>query len=172
MFCERQGDLVWVQLIVCCGIILFAGTKLARYGDAISEKSGLGRLWIGMVLIALVTSLPEMVTGVSSAAIVGQPDLALGNFWGSCMFNLCIIAVLDILHRGGPVLSLASSRNVYPALLGIVLLFIAGAGILIGEPVTGITIGWLGLISVLVFGVYLAGIRQMFVYNKKYPEAV
>jgi Ca2+/Na+ antiporter len=53
-------------------------------------------MWIGLILIGLVTSMPEMVTGVSAAAIVGQPDLALGNFWGSCiltcpywLFSIC-----------------------------------------------------------------------------------
>ncbi len=163
--------MVWLQLIVCFGIILYAGTKLARYGDAISEKTGLGRLWIGMVLIALVTSLPEMVTGISSAALVGQPDLALGNFWGSCMFNLLILAVLDIMHRGGPVLSVASSRNVIPAYMGIGLVVIAGGGILVGPGVTGAAIGWLGVLSIVIFAAYLLGIREMFVFNKKYPEA-
>jgi cation:H+ antiporter len=153
-------------------IILFAGTKLARYGDAISERTGLGRMWIGLILIGLITSMPEMVTGVSSAAIVKQPDLALGNFWGSCIFNLSILAFLDIFHRKTPLLSAASSRYILPAFLGIALILIAGLSILIGDDVTGLSIGWLGLISILIFVLYIIGIRQMFIYNKNHPETL
>ncbi len=164
--------MIWLKLVVCCLIILFAGTKLARYGDAISERTGLGRMWIGLILIGLVTSMPEMVTGVSSAAIVGQPDLALGNFWGSCIFNLVILAVLDIFYRKEPLLSAASSRYILPAFLGIVLIAVAVISIVIGDGVTGLSLGWLGLTSILIFALYIIGIRQMFIHNKKYPEPV
>ncbi|HEY55722.1 MAG TPA: sodium:calcium antiporter, partial [Dehalococcoidia bacterium] len=37
--------LVWLQYIACLALILFAGTRLARYGDAIGEKTGVGGLW-------------------------------------------------------------------------------------------------------------------------------
>ncbi|MDD4635960.1 MAG: hypothetical protein PHS35_05065 [Dehalococcoidales bacterium] len=162
--------MVWLKLVLCCAIILIAGTKLARYGDAISERTGLGGMWIGLVLIALVTSMPEMVTGISSAAIVGKPDMALGNFWGSCTFNLTILAILDIMNRKAPALSLANSRNILPAVMGIILISFAGLTILIGDPVTKLSIGWLAITSIVIFGSYLFGIRQMFIYDQKHPE--
>ncbi len=162
--------MVWLKLLICFLIILFAGTKLARYGDAISERTGLGRMWIGLILIGLVTSMPEIVTGVSSAAIIGKPDLALGNFWGSCIFNIGILAVLDMFYRKGPLLSFVSNRYILPAFLGIALISIAGISIIIGDAVTDISIGWVALTSIFVFAVYIIGIRQMFIYNKKYPE--
>ena len=42
--------------------IVFIGTKLSHCGDQIAELSGLGRLWIGVVLMAAATSLPEVFT--------------------------------------------------------------------------------------------------------------
>jgi cation:H+ antiporter len=162
--------LIWLKLALCFLVILFAGTKLARYGDAISERTGLGRMWIGLILIGLVTSMPEMVTGISSAAIVGQPDLAIGNFWGSCIFNLSILAFLDIFHRKEPLLSAASSRYILPAFIGIALILVAGVSILAGDSVTGISIGWLGLTNIIIFALYIIGIRQMYIYDKKHPE--
>jgi len=77
--------LVWLKFLACLVIILFAGTKLARYGDAIAEKTGLGGIWIGLVLLAAITSIPELVTGVSSVALVGLPDLALVLSSSSCI---------------------------------------------------------------------------------------
>ena len=75
--------MVWIKFLLCLIIILLAGTKLARYGDAIAEKTGLGRIWIGLVLLAVITSMPEMVTGISAAALLKLPDLAIGDFYGT-----------------------------------------------------------------------------------------
>ncbi|GAI69571.1 unnamed protein product, partial [marine sediment metagenome] len=49
---------LWLSFLICALIIIFAGTKLTRYGDIIAEKTGLGRVWIGAALIPLATSLP------------------------------------------------------------------------------------------------------------------
>jgi len=101
--------LVWFKFLLCVAIILFSGSQLVRYADAIAEKSGLGRIWIGLVLLAFVTSMPELVTGISSAALVDLPDLGVGTLLGSCIFNLSILALLDVLSSHGPVLSMSSS---------------------------------------------------------------
>ena len=47
--------LLWIGLIICTIVIVYSGTKLSKYGDIIAEKTGLGRAWIGLVLIASVT---------------------------------------------------------------------------------------------------------------------
>lgn len=80
----------------CAVIIFFAGKKLSFYGDLIAEKSGLGKAWIGLILMASVTSLPELMVGASSSAIVASADLAVGDIVGSCSFNLAILAMLDL----------------------------------------------------------------------------
>lgn len=153
--------MVWLKFLVCFIVILLAGTKLARYGDAIAEKSGLGRIWIGLVLIALVTSMPELVTGISAVALIKIPDLALGNFMGSCLFNLLIIAVLDIIYRPSPVLSQVHyRRHLLPAIIGISLMALAAGSILAGEQLSGVTLGWVGIPSIVIVIFYLIGIRQ------------
>ncbi|MCK5620940.1 MAG: FAD-dependent oxidoreductase, partial [Alphaproteobacteria bacterium] len=159
--------MVWLKFLICLVIILFAGTKLARYGDAIAEKTGLGRIWIGLFLIALITSMPELVTGISAAALVKLPDLALGDFLGSCLFNLAIIAVLDIIYRPAPVLTKASPSNILLALLGILLIAIAAVGILAGEWLSGFALGWVGVPGIIIFLFYLFSIRQMFYYERR-----
>jgi len=103
--------LIWLKFAICLAVVLFAGTKLAKYGDAIAEKTGLGRIWIGLVFIALITTMPELVTSISSVVLVHSPDLALGTLLGSCCFNLSILALLDILHSRTPVLSVSSPKH-------------------------------------------------------------
>lgn len=64
---------LWIGFIVCTSIIVYSGTRLSKYGDIIAEKTGLGRTWIGVVLMASVTSLPELVTGISSVTYANVP---------------------------------------------------------------------------------------------------
>ncbi len=160
--------MVWLKYVACLAIILFAGTKLARYGDAIAEKTGLGGLWIGLVLLAAITSVPELVTGVSSAALVGLPDLALGTLVGSATLNLAILALLDILYRPAPILSKVHLRHVASAGTGILLTAIAAVSILFGEKLSGVRLGWVGITSIVILIVYLVALRQMFRFERSH----
>ena len=163
--------MVWLKFLLCLAIILFAGTKLARYGDAIAEKTGLGRIWVGLLFLAIVTSMPELVTGVSSAALVKLPDLALGTLFGSCLFNLFILALLDVLHRHAPILSKASPGHMVAAGMGILLIAVAAGSILAGERFSGLTLGWVGIPSILIIILYLVGARQIFRFEQKQQSA-
>ena len=163
--------MVWLKFLLCLAIILFSGTKLARYGDAIARKTGLGGVWIGLLLIAAITSMPELTTGVSSVALIEEkgPDLALGILFGSCLFNLAILALLDILHHTTPILSQVSLRHVASAGVGILLIAIAAASILAGEGLSGLTLGWVGITSIVILILYLVAVRQMFHFERSHP---
>lgn len=52
---------VRLEFAACVVLIGAAGARLVRYGDALAALTGLSRNWIGMVLMATVTSLPELV---------------------------------------------------------------------------------------------------------------
>jgi cation:H+ antiporter len=149
--------LIWFKFVICLAVVLFAGTQLAKYGDAIAEKTGLGRIWIGLVLVALITTMPELVTSVSSVALVHSADLAMGTLLGSCCFNLSILAVLDILHSRTPVLSVASSRHVITAGWGALLIALAAAGILAAGRFPFLASGWVGIPSIVIIILYLLG---------------
>ena len=154
--------MIWLKFALCLTVILLAGTKLAKYGDAIAGKTRLGRIWIGLVLIAVVTTMPELTTGVSSMALVGSPDLALGTLLGSCCFNLFILALLDILHSRTPVLTVASPRHVIAAGWGALLIAIAGAGIITGSRFSFLGLGWVGIPSITILILYLLGMWWIF----------
>jgi cation:H+ antiporter len=161
--------LVWLQYLACLAIILFAGTRLARYGDAIAEKTGLGGLWIGLILLAAITSVPELVTSISSVALVGLPDLAMGTLLGSCLFNLTLIALLDFVYRKGPILSHVHMRHIASAAAGIVLVAVAGAAILWGESLAVVKLGWIGVPSIIILILYFVAVRQLFRYERRHP---
>lgn len=96
----NEALILWLALFALMSLIIIgAGVLLARSGDRIADRTGLGGLLIGMVLVAAATSLPEIAVAVS-AVVEGSPDLAIGNLLGSNMANMALLAVVDIAYRG------------------------------------------------------------------------
>ena len=157
--------MLWLGFLLCTGVIVYSGAKLSKYGDIIAEKTGLGRAWIGLVLMASVTSLPELVTGISSVTFAGVPDIAVGDVLGSCVFNMLIIAVLDALYRIMPISSKAHQGNILSAAFGILLLGMVTISIFLGRTVP--PLGWIGPYSLMFILIYLIAIRLIYSYEKR-----
>jgi len=156
---------LWLGFIVCTAVIVYSGTKLSKYGDIIAEKTGFGRAWIGIVLMASVTSLPELVTGISSVTYAGLPDIAVGDVIGSCVFNMLILAILDTMYRPAPISTKAHQGHVLSAAFGLLLLSIVCVSMFLRENIS--PIGWLGLYSFLFIVIYLIAMRLVFTYEKR-----
>ena len=138
---------IWIQFVVCTALILVSGWRLSFYGDIIAEKTGLGRTWIGVVLIASVTSLPELITGVSSVAIFNLPNIAAGDVLGSCMFNILIIAMLDFMSGSTPLSARAHQGQILAAGFGILLLALVILSLLGSSAIP--RLGWVSISSVV-----------------------
>jgi cation:H+ antiporter len=146
-------------------MILVSGTYLSKYGDVIAEKTGLGRTWIGVVLMAAVTSLPELVTGISSVAVFGVPDIAVGNILGACMLNLLMIPVLDLVGGSAPISTRVHQGHILTAGFGILMLGLVSLSLTLGKNLP--SIGWIGINSLFFIGIYLVAMRTVFVYEKR-----
>ncbi len=153
--------MVWLKFIACAIIIVVAGTKTAQYGEVIAERTGLGRIRVGMLLLAVISSMPELVTGVSSVALVDVPDFGVGTLLGSCLFNLTILALLDIMSRREPVLNHASRRHLPLAGMVILLMGIAGLSIRFRESLAGVSLGWVGVPTIVIMLLYLVGLWRI-----------
>jgi cation:H+ antiporter len=148
----------WALFLASAAAVVAAGTRLTRFGDRIAHHSGLGGLWIGVVLLAAATSLPEVFTAGSSA-LLGQPDLAAGNLFGACMANMLILAIVDHLHRGKPVWRQATFEHAMSASLATVLMALASFFVLLDA---GVAIAWIGLDSMLLLALWALGMRVVF----------
>lgn len=155
----------WLQLAGCAAAILVAGSRLARYGDAIARHTGLGGSWIGLVLLATVTSLPELVTGISSVTVADVPDIAVGNVLGACVLNLAMLVVLDALHRQASIYSVASQGHVLGTAFGVVMLGVVAFGILSSSRLD-LGVGHVGVVSLAVLGLYAVAIRTIYHYER------
>ena len=144
---------------------MFSGSRLSRYGDAIAEMTGMGRTWVGVVLMAAATSLPELVTGISSVAVYDLPDIAAGDVFGSCVVNLVILAFLDIGRKASPISAVAHQGQVMAAAFGVLMLTMGAMTII--APALMPQVAWVGLTSVIVLCVYAIAMRLVFTYEKR-----
>lgn len=139
-------------------IILIAGTKLSHYADRIAEHSGLGRLWIGVVLLAGATSLPEILTAVS-AVLLDEPNIAVGNLVGAGLSNMLTLALIDLAYRQKRIWQQAALEHTLIAGLAIILTGLAGLLIVIRQPLPLWPIG-LGTLAIAL--IYVLGMRVVF----------
>jgi len=157
--------LLWFEFLLCSAVIVYCGTNLSRYGDVIAEKTGLGRAWIGLILMSGVTSLPELITGVSSVAFANAPDIAVGDVMGSCVFNLSLIALMDMLHGPQPIFSRAEHSHNLSAGFGVILI---GTATLSVAAAAGLpSIGHTSLATPLIIGLYALSIRSVFLFQRR-----
>ena len=111
--------LLWLALAGGAAAILLFSRLLVSSADVIADRTGLGRSFVGVIMLATATSLPELVTGVSSILLVDQPDLAAGDAFGSNLVNLVIIGIIDLLWRNGPILVAVGRAPIVVGSLGI-----------------------------------------------------
>lgn len=163
--------MVWVEFIICLAIIVVAGSRLAKYGDLIAEKTGLGRVWIGVVLLAAVTSLPELATGISSVTLVDKPDLTMGDLFGSNLTNLLIVAIIDLVRRRGTSLHYVRTGLVLSTVLSLMLIAAAAIFLFLSQNQLTVRIGGrVGLFSVVLLGMYLMAQYVIFRFEQTKSE--
>jgi cation:H+ antiporter len=147
----------WVLVFAAAGgVVSWAGVRLASAGDELAERAGLSRLFVGMLLIAAATSLPEIVTDVS-AAMADAPDLAVGDLFGSSMANMAILAIIDLMRRQQvwPRVEIGHARG---ASIAIALTALAVLAVLTPP---GIAIGWVGIDTLVITAAYVAAVAWM-----------
>lgn len=159
--------LIWAKFAVCVLLIFFAGMKVAKYGDVIAEKTGLGGLWIGVILVAVATSLPELFTGISAVALLKAPDLTIGNLFGANAFNLLNLALLDIAYRHGPLLTAARSGHSLVAGLSLIMIAFPSACLLVSLFLSPLAIGWVGIYTPVIFILYVLMARMILNYERQ-----
>jgi cation:H+ antiporter len=156
--------MIWIQFAATALVIVLAGVRLARYGDVLGEKSGLGRSWIGIVLLAATTSLPELFTGFGATALAALPDIAVGDVLGSCMFNLVILSLMDAVQPE-PISARAHQGHALSIGFGLLLVGVAGLGLVANDRFPAI--GRVGLYSPALVAIYFVSMRVIFTHERQ-----
>lgn len=142
---------VWTKFIVLLAIVLVTSLWLAKIGEKITLTTALSETFTGTLLLGFTTSLPEII--VSFAALrAGSLNMAVGNILGSCLFDICILPLLDVLYRS-PILKMLSRGQVLAT--GIVT--IMALVVILGFRVKRESLRRLNWDTGLIFAIGLAG---------------
>jgi cation:H+ antiporter len=110
------GRVPWPEFGACAAGVLVLGLLLTRACADFARLSGLGQTFVGTLVLALVTSLPELVVSLESVRL-GSVDMALGNIVGSNLFNLTILAMCDLACLRGSLYAAPEAISCWPAAL-------------------------------------------------------
>ncbi len=149
---------VWGGFFGAAAVVLVAAYFLALSADGIAEASGLGRSFIGVLLVSIVTTLPEASVTVA-AALRKSYGLVIGNIYGSCAFNLFVIPIAGLFFAGGPLLREMTDAHFVAAGSAIGLM---AAGFLIIRSFKTAALAPLRYLTFLLPPAYVAGL--FFVY--------
>ena len=150
---------IWGGFFAAAAVVLVAAYFLALSADGIAEASGLGRSFIGVLLVSIVTTLPEATVTVT-AALRKSYGLVIGNIYGSCAFNLFVIPIAGLFFAGGPLLREMTDAHFVAAGFAVGLM---AAGFLIIRSFKTAALAPLRYLTFLLPPVYVAGL--FFVYR-------
>ncbi len=154
----QHGMTLPVVLFVLMGLLVYrSGSRLVHHADTLAGASVLGRLWIGMLLLAASTSLPELITDVYSSAL-RTPNLGIGDLVGSSLANMSIMATLDLVYVRRRIFDDISREHIMVGALAILLAAIAGAAI---ASHGWRAIGGIDASSIVIVLLYLIGMRAV-----------
>lgn len=157
--------LLFALLVNGAGIVV-AGIMLGDSAEAIADLTNLGRIWTGSVLLAMATSLPELVTDVSATRL-NSPDLAVGDLFGSNLANMLIFAVVSSLPLATSKLRRPTSGNLIEACSAILLNVLAVVFVLMHSKTTVFGVQPESLVLLLV---YLASTFVLFRRGTARPD--
>ena len=137
------------------GSVIFLGGQLAKFGDALASLTGLGRLFVGSILIALATSLPELSTNISAVRLdPPNPELAVGNIFGANMVNMFTLSIVALLFGGKAFLDRVAPEQAYLIVLASIM---TGAAVILGAVKWDVSLWQIGPASVIFLALFLSG---------------
>jgi cation:H+ antiporter len=169
---EFGGRPLWVNLAVFLAsavVVWIAGSRVARWADRFAGASGIGHATVGLVLLAGITSLPEVAVTLTAAA--SSPSLAVNNLLGSIAMQIAILAVADaMLGKENLTVVAGTSVVLLQVALNVLLLLVLAVALLTGDlPLLGAgawTWGLLALYAAAIWEVSHAEDRQLWVAKK------
>jgi len=146
---------IWGKFLILLALIYIFGTKASKKADIIAEKKGLEKAFMGLVFIAMITSFPELFTGISAVAVVKSPDIALGEILGSCIFNILIIAIIELSFRKKEVYRLHGRINMLPMGFSLILIAAVTLGMALKLKFSILNVGLFPILIIILYFIFM-----------------
>ena len=142
-------------LIAGLSLVLIGANYLVDGASSIAKRWGISDFVIGMTIVGIGTSTPEMVVSFLSAA-QGNADIAVGNVVGSNLFNVLVILGISALVLPLPLTKDNIKKDIPFALLASLALIFTGTDMFIDKAPANIISRTDGLMLLSLFGVFMA----------------
>ena len=153
-----MGDSLTTAVLVfaaATAVVAVSGTWLTRVSDQLADKTGLGEAFVGTLLLAGATSIPDFAATIS-AAVSDRPRLAMSHLMGSIALNMVFLGAADVVYRKANLEhAAASAANLIQGLLLIALLVLP----LLARAAPSVELAGVHPVSPLLLLGYLGGLR-------------
>ena len=146
-----------IYLALAIAVVLLS-IKASVYVDLLDKNTKLSGAFIGGVLLSAVTSLPELLTSLSSTVWLKNPGLSLGNILGSNLFNMTIIAMLIILWTSNFKKSNISKSHSYTAWVTLAIYVAVALNML---NIVNFEVVTISITSIIILVLYTLGVKTM-----------
>ena len=149
-----------IVFLASAATVVYFGIRLAIYGDALASLTGWGRVFVGSVLVALATSLPEVSTTISAVRLdPPNPELAVGTLLGANMYNMLKLSIVVLVFGGIRFLQRVAPEQSYLIILSVI---ITGAALLFGAVKMDVSFWQIGLSSLILILLFVIGMRLIY----------
>ena len=150
-----------IGFLLAASILILVVPQLVNASTEIATLTGLGEGFVGTTLLSLVTSLPELLAALAAVRI-GAFDLAVGNLFGSSVFNMLALGLVDFFYLDGRFLG---AINPDFALVGLLALLLTNMALMANLARVERKFLFIELDSVAIIVTYLAGMYLLFLRN-------
>ena len=157
---QNNGGIYMIYLIylaLAIAVVLLS-IKASVYVDLLDKNTKLSGAFIGGVLLSAVTSLPELLTSLSSTVWLKNPGLSVGNIVGSNLFNMTIIAMLIILWTSNFKKSNISKSHSYTAWVTLAIYVAVALNML---NIVNFEVVTISITSIIILVLYTLGVKTM-----------
>ena len=148
-----------ITYLIIAAVVVFASIKLSDFVDLLDKKTNLSGALLGGILLAAVTSLPELFTSLSSTLFINKNAFVLGNILGSNMFNMCLFFIPYLFFFGKLAKEKVGKSHLFSMLfIGLLYITVSVAGFVFNFY--HILWGWFNPMSILIVAIYALAILK------------
>lgn len=150
--------MIYIAYLILAAAVVIFSVKCANYVDLLDKMTSISGAFIGGVILAAVTSLPELFTSISAVLILEEPELVMGNILGSDIFNLAVIAALFLFFIKGFPAAFINKSHLMTVACSLVCYVIVALTAFYGFEWTLLTVS---TTSFVILAMYLLSVRFM-----------
>lgn len=151
-------ELIYIGYIAVVAVIVFLSMKLGKYVDIIDAKSNISGAFIGGVMLAAVTSLPELFTSLSSVWIVKENSLIIGNILGSNVANLAFMGIMFLIFTKGFKNAKFSKFYYFGLITALIMYGLVALGLYLSDYMQ---LTWFSFVSPVILVLYIVFLKKM-----------